>query len=1528
MIEKQDSPTGNGEKDKSGKRRLEVVASQKVPDAAVLHKNANTPFPERETQQDNNSTITNNNQMKKISLFLLALLAFGPMAWAQEQDWTDVSNKDALNTAVQTNGAQIRLTSNITLSAHLTIPSNTTVTINLDGHTLSRSLTSATSEGCVIIVAQTGNLTLSNGTISGGWNSTNDGTHTAGGIVNKGTTTLTNVTIDNCKGNDGGAIMNVSGATLNITGGSITNCQSSQGGGAIVNKGSATIIDCTMSSNTATTRGGAIWSNSGLTVNGCTINSNQALAQGEGGDGGAFHLESGTATLTDVTLTNNTSKDAGGIYVNEDAILYLGGNSGSTLSGNTSSEHGGGGIVNYGTVYLSGSVNITGNTCHTDGSGIWSNSTLYMQGNIQVKNNNNDDVYLKENKKIRVNGAITSGAESIGIRTESLRPIFTLYYSTSGTSTIPFFPSGTVSAISLHNNGECQLDVSYYECSWDSENKVLVHTLRTVSPDTPVVNLCDYTHPNTLNGDEYWFVAYGTYHFEDGLTCTGSHVHLILMDDSEISFGHEGLHVEPDTHLHIYCQSYGDRMGKLTAINTVDYAAIGATENVICGDISIHGGNIQAKSGVESAGIGGAHGSESGIKTINIYDGIIYAESTDDGAGIGYGDNNGYGHIDVIFRIGHINIYGGNITAQGGEDGAGIGDGEYAYYPNGDTNIDIFGGTILAMGGDRGAGIGSGCNYEHQNININGGFITAKGGKYAAGIGSGKQASCHIIRITGGTIYAYGGDYGAGIGSGQSGNGPTSLTISGGIVNAYGGTDAAGIGSGEDAFFPSAETGGGKITISGGTVYAEGKGYGAGIGVGEDAHGADIIITGGNVHAKAGSDAAAQNGCAFGREETSEDPGTLILGDNMMVHAGQTSSTATKFTAGERVNACLYRPYAHVEPCDHSEITYTLDTASPAYHHVMHCRYCAYSPSTPHDFPVGSDICSVCGYHGEICTISIYLPVINEGGNYTDGNYGSAAFTYYMVKTNVFFLPPAPTDYEPRGMAFKGWRHSNGNDLTTFVASDDEILINENGSFIVFEDVDLTARYKKINLFGNDGNWNDADKWFWNRIPPTDTVVFIDAAASIPSGYTAYADSIVIRDGGSLTIEDGGQLIHNNAGLFATVQKNIAGHDGSAENGWHFIASPMTSNIIPSLGNGFLTEDSTKYDLYYYEEPTHYWRNYKQSENSLTPHFSIEPEKGYLYANNIGTTLGMTGTLHPSDEAITISDLSLSEGDLAGFNLVGNPFACNATIDRPAYVISGRNVVAYTGGTKVIAPCEGVMVQADAEHTSVTFTKAMTASQTSQAGNSSLQVVLSQSEATTRGMEQIDNAIVSFNEEDRLEKFVFNADLSKLYIPQNGHDYAITFSEKQGEMPLNFKATEDGEYTITVNPENVEMAYLHLIDNLTGEDVDLLAPEPVEGPVSYTFTAKTTDYASRFRLVFSTSENTDGDTAFAFISNGNLIVTGEGTLQIIDVLGRQLITRELQTSYLQLPTSFLPAGVYILRLINGEKVSTQKIVID
>jgi hypothetical protein len=121
---------------------------------------------------------------------------------------------------------------------------------------------------------------------------------------------------------------------------------------------------------------------------------------------------------------------------------------------------------------------------------------------------------------------------------------------------------------------------------------------------------------------------------------------------------------------------------------------------------------------------------------------------------------------------------------------------------------------------------------------------------------------------------------------------------------------------------------------------------------------------------------------------------------------------------------------------------------------------------------------------------------------------------------------------------------------------------------------------------------------------------------------------------------------------------------------------------------------------------------------------------------------------------------------------------------------------------------------------------------------------------------------------------------------------------------------------------------------MTGADVDLLTPagnSPSERGLGgvYTFTAKTTDYESRFKLVFSIcGDANDDDAPFAFIdASGNIIVNGEGTLQVFDALGHQLVTKQLSTLNSQLSTP-LAKGVYVLRLVNGENVRTQKIVIE
>ena len=114
-------------------------------------------------------------------------------------------------------------------------------------------------------------------------------------------------------------------------------------------------------------------------------------------------------------------------------------------------------------------------------------------------------------------------------------------------------------------------------------------------------------------------------------------------------------------------------------------------------------------------------------------------------------------------------------------------------------------------------------------------------------------------------------------------------------------------------------------------------------------------------------------------------------------------------------------------------------------------------------------------------------------------------------------------------------------------------------------------------------------------------------------------------------------------------------------------------------------------------------------------------------------------------------------------------------------------------------------------------------------------------------------------------------------------------------------------------------SYLHLIDNLTGDNIDLLQTP------SYTFEGKTDDYASRFKLVFVSNDAELDNEMFAFVSDGQIIIVGDGLVQVIDLLGHTLVSKD---NAHRIPTAGMSPGVYVLRLINGEKTQPQKIVIQ
>jgi hypothetical protein len=182
-----------------------------------------------------------------------------------------------------------------------------------------------------------------------------------------------------------------------------------------------------------------------------------------------------------------------------------------------------------------------------------------------------------------------------------------------------------------------------------------------------------------------------------------------------------------------------------------------------CGNIVIKGGDITAKAGCLSAGIGGGYNAAMGDITIS--GGKITATGGNNGAGIGTGDGG-----NKTGAVATITISGADteVTATGGSSGAGIGTG------SGSENvaITINSGKVTATGGNDGAGIGSGNKGKCEDIEINDGNITTQGGGEAAGIGAGCQAECKNITISRGTVEATGGDQGgAGIGTGYSGAG-------------------------------------------------------------------------------------------------------------------------------------------------------------------------------------------------------------------------------------------------------------------------------------------------------------------------------------------------------------------------------------------------------------------------------------------------------------------------------------------------------------------------------------------------------------------------------------------------------------------------------------------------------------------------------------------------------------------------------------------------------------------------------------
>lgn len=371
----------------------------------------------------------------------------------------------------------------------------------------------------------------------------------------------------------------------------------------------------------------------------------------------------------------------------------------------------------------------------------------------------------------------------------------------------------------------------------------------------------------------------------------------------------------------------------------------------------------------------------------------------------------------------------------------------------------------------------------------------------------------------------------------------------------------------------------------------------------------------------------------------------------------------------------------------------------------------------------------------------------------------------------------------------------------------------------------------------------------------------------------------------------------------------------------------------------------------------------------------LVPGKGYLVSIDQEQLVQNKGVLNNGD--VTLCNVTKTNfndwAGLLGFNLLGNPY--QSYLDFEKFINDGNGTNLWAGGgddsyantyatydpsqkayvqytsnpsqgantaSQYIHPHQGFFVRmtngsANTNTTTVTYTNAMRTntsdSQSTFRGDS--QPAYPLINLTVRDAEgNGDVAVLELGRDadEGAEKMRLGEGKGELSLGYGGKEYGILFrTEVADYQPLHFAAREAGTYTLTWEALNGTFSELTLVDNITGTRTDMLARE------SYVFEGDPSQYASRFKIMIGDYKDieeheddgaSEGSATFAFLMDGQLIVNGEGTLQVVDMLGRVVTTERLTGSQSTIDLTKATAGVYLLRLTDGMGTRVQKIVVS
>lgn len=282
-----------------------------------------------------------------------------------------------------------------------------------------------------------------------------------------------------------------------------------------------------------------------------------------------------------------------------------------------------------------------------------------------------------------------------------------------------------------------------------------------------------------------------------------------------------------------------------------------------------------------------------------------------------------------------------------------------------------------------------------------------------------------------------------------------------------------------------------------------------------------------------------------------------------------------------------------------------------------------------------------------------------------------------------------------------------------------------------------------------------------------------------------------------------------------------------------------------------------------------------------------------------------------------------SEKDLANFHLLGNPFSFNMKWSNvtATNLASGYAVVNETGGYTYrgaaddeIAVGDGFFVKATSENPSISYSEGRTLRNEK---SQSINVVIT-------GNAGSDNVVVNLGKagEEGFPKLKnFNEEITTIFVYNNDKSYGIYNCEEEvEEVPIYLNNTNGmGKYTISIDAKG-DFENITLVDLVSGDETNMLVHD-------YNFTASQQENTKRFILKFVEKQQTTDNSNFVYQSGEELIVNTQGTVQIIDIVGRVVYNNVVLNESERINISGFTTGTYIVRVISDKDVMTQKVVV-